>query len=258
LGAALVAERARSQEGTKTRIDEIAPDVFRISTFIPAIDLQFNQFLVRDEEPLLFHTGMKSLFPAVRDAAATLLDPAAIRWIGFSHFEADECGALAEWQALAPRATAVCSLVAKVVSVDDVVALRPARALSDGETFSTGRYRFRLLQTPHVPHCWEASLLFEETQGTLFCSDLVHQNGDVEPRTGADVVGRFEQVLVAYQQGPLANYLPYTPLTEPTLRRLAALAPRTLAAMHGSAFVGDGGKALGDVAQVIRKVLAGG
>jgi flavorubredoxin len=117
-----------------TRIDEIAPDIYRISTFIPEFNLQFNQFLVRDEQPLLFHTGMKKLFPVVRDAVATLLAPEKIRWIGFSHFEADECGALAEWQTLAPSATAVCSLVAKLVSVDDVVAQRPAQALVDGRT----------------------------------------------------------------------------------------------------------------------------
>jgi flavorubredoxin len=240
-----------------TRIDEIAPDIYRISSFIPEFNLQFNQFLVRDEQPLLFHTGMKKLFPVVRDAVATLLALEKIRWIGFSHFEADECGALAEWQTLAPSATAVCSLVAKLVSVDDVVAQRPAQALVDGEQLSTGKYRFRFLQTPHVPHCWEASLLFEETHGTLLCSDLFHQGGDVEPSTSADVVGRFKQTLVEYQQGPFANYLPYTPYTDRTLKRLAALKPRTLATMHGSAFVGDGERALTDVAQVIKEILAG-
>jgi len=240
-----------------TQINEIAPDMYRISTFIPEINLQFNQFLVRDEQPLLYHTGMKGLFPIVRDAVATLIDPATIRWIGFSHFEADECGALTEWQTLAPEATAVCSFVGKMVSVDDVVARRPAQALADGEVVSTGKYRFRLLHTPHVPHCWEATHLFEEANGTLLCSDLLHQNGDVEPSTSADVVGRFRQTLVDYQQGPLANYMPYTPYTDSTLQRLAALKPRTLAAMHGSTFVGDGAKALTDVAQVLKEILGG-
>jgi flavorubredoxin len=200
---------------------------------------------------------MKGLFPAVRDAVATLLEPATIRWISFSHFEADECGALAEWQTLAPAATAVCSLVAKVVSVDDVVAYRPAQALADGELLCTGKYRFRFLQTPQVPHCWEASLLFEETERTLLCSDLFHQTGDVEPSTSADVVGRFKQTLLEYQQGPFAHYLPYTPNTEPTLQRLAALKPRTLATMHGSTFVGDGAQALAGLTQVIQDVLGG-
>jgi len=240
-----------------TRITEIAPDLYQISTFVPESNLQFNQFLIRDEQPLLFHTGMKGLFPVVRDAVATLLAPSQIRWIGFSHFEADECGALTAWQTLAPSATGVCSLVAKVVSVDDVVALRPAQALADGEQFSTGTYRFRFLQTPNVPHCWDAGLLFEETQGTLFCSDLFHQNGDVEPSTSADVVGRFKQMLVDYQQGPLANYLPYTSHTEPTLQRLAALKPRALATMHGSTFIGDGERAIADLAQAMKDVLAG-
>jgi flavorubredoxin len=239
-----------------TRITEIAPDIYRISTFMPEADLQFNQFLVRDDEPLLFHTGMRGLFPVVRDAVAKLLPPPEIRWIGFSHFEADECGALREWQTLAPAATAVCSLVAKLVSVDDVVALRPAQALADGEQLCTGKYRFRFLQTPHVPHCWEASLLFEETHGTLLCSDLFHQSGDVEPSTSSDVVGRFKQTLADYQKGPLANYLPYTNQTEPTLKRLASLKPRTLATMHGSTFVGDGERAIADLAQAIRDVLA--
>ena len=240
-----------------TQITEIAPDIYRISTFIPEGNLQFNQFLVRDEQPLLYHTGMKGLFPVVRDAVATLIDLSTLRWIGFSHFEADECGALTEWQTLAPETTAVCSFVGKMVSVDDVVARRPAQAMADGEVFSTGKYRFRMLLTPHVPHCWEASLLFEETQGTLFCSDLLHQNGDVEPSTSGDVVGRFKQTLVEYQQGLFANYMPYTPYTESTLQRLAALKPRTLAAMHGSTFVGDGAKALTDVAQVLKEVLGG-
>jgi len=239
-----------------TRIDEIAPDLYRISIFVPEINLQFNQFLVHDDEPLLFHTGMKQIFPIVRDAVASLLPPETIRWIGFSHFEADECGALADWQALAPQATAVCSLVAKLVSVDDVVALRPAKPLADGEQLSTGRYCFRFLETPHVPHCWEASLMFEETHRTLFCSDLLHQGGDVEASTSADVVGRFKQTLMEYQKGTFANYMPYTPYTDRTVKRLAALEPKTLAAMHGSTFIGDGARALVDVASVLKEVLA--
>lgn len=239
------------------RIAEIAPDLFQISTFLPEINLLFNQFLVRDEQPLLFHTGMKNLFPGVRDAVATLLPLNTIRWIGFSHFEADECGALTEWQTVAPSATAVCSMVAKLVSVDDVVALRPAQGLADGEQFSTGKYRFRFLQTPHVPHCWEAGHLFEETQGTLLCSDLFHQSGDLEPSTSADVVGRFRHTLIAYQRGPFANYMPYTHYTESTLQRLAALKPRAAATMHGSTFRGDCEQALGQIAEAMREVLGG-
>ncbi len=240
------------------QITEIASDVFKITTYVPEVDLQFHQFLVKDDEPLLYHTGMKGLFPAVKEAVAQLIDPAAIRWIGFSHFEADECGALREWQRTAPQATAICSMVAKMVSVDDVVAERPARGLEDEEVVSTGRYRFRFLQTPHVPHAWDAGHLFEESQGTLLCSDLFHQSGDVEDMTSSDIVGRFQKVLIEYQKGPFANYLPYTTMTERTLKRLAALQPRTIASMHGSTYSGDGASAIRDLARAMKEVLVGG
>ncbi|HLM02735.1 MAG TPA: hypothetical protein VK400_16905, partial [Pyrinomonadaceae bacterium] len=237
-----------------TQITEIASDIFRISTFVPEANLQFAQFLVRDDEPLLFHTGMKALFPLVQEAVSKLIAPEKIKWIGFSHFEADECGSLPEWQKAAPEATPVCSFVGKIVSVDDF-ALRPATGLMDGEGFSTGKYNFRFLQTPHVPHCWEAGLLFEETCGMLFCSDLFHQNGDVEPLTDRDVIDRCRQTLVEYQQGPLANYIPYTPQTDKIMKSLAALKPKALATMHGSVYTGDGEKAILDLAGVFKEVL---
>lgn len=240
------------------QITEVAPDLFRMTTFLAPFDLQFSQFLVRDEQPLLFHTGPRALFADVQAAVASLIDVRTLRWIGFSHFEADECGSLPEWQQVAPQADAVCSLVGKLVSVDDCLALRPAKGMADGEVLHTGRYRFQFLATPHVPHCWESGLLFEETQRTLLCSDLFHQGGNGEPVTHSDVVGRCRDVLMEYQQGPLANYLPYGTLTDPTLRRLAALNPQTLATMHGSVFVGDGTQALHDLAQVLREVLGGG
>src|SRR5438552_26567 len=239
-----------------TQVTEVAPDLFRISTFVPEADLQFNQFLVRDDEPLLFHTGPRKMFPVVRDAVAKVIDPARVRWIGFSHFEADECGALNDWLACAPRAQAACGLVGAVVSVDDV-ADRPARPLADGEVIATGRYRFRYCRTPHVPHGWDAGLLFEETERTLLCSDLLQQNGEVEPLTTADVIGRFRDALLNYQVGAFANYLPYTPMTDGILANLAALQPKTLATMHGSTFVGDGARALGDCAAVFREVRGG-
>jgi flavorubredoxin len=238
-----------------TQTTEIAPDIFRISTYFPDWKLQFNQFLVRDEEPLLYHTGMRGLFPAVREAVASLVDPGKIRWIGFSHFEADECGALREWQELAPESTAVCSYVAKNVSADDVVAARPCRALEDGEVVTTGKKSFRFLRTPQVPHAWDAGHLFEETTGTFLCSDLFHQSGEVEDITEDDVAARFKETLIQYQQGPLADYLPYTPITGPTLERLAALKPKVLAPMHGSAWAGDGEKAIRDLAAVMKDVL---
>jgi flavorubredoxin len=240
-----------------TTINEIAPDVFRINTFVPEANLGFSQFLVRDSEPLLFHTGMRALFPIVREAVAKLIDPSTLRWVGFSHFEADECGSLNEWQAIAPQATAVCSLVAKLVSVDDFGQANPARGMSDGEVFQTGSKRYRFVHTPQVPHNWEAGMLFEETTGVLFSSDLFHQNGDVEPLTESDVVGRVRETLVEYQAGPFANYIPYTASTDGHLRRLADLEPRVIATMHGSVFRGDGRSAMLDYASMLREVIGG-
>lgn len=235
-------------------VTEIAPDVYRISTYFPEIDLQFSQFLVKDDEPLLFHTGMRALFPQVREGVATVMDPSKIRWISFSHFEADECGALNEWLETAPAAQAACSTVGALVSVNDF-GVRPAKGMADGEVLGTGKYRFRFIQTPHVPHCWEAGLMFEETNGTLLCSDLFHQNGNVEPLTESDVIDRARKTLLEYQAGPFANYMPYTKHTDNILQKLAALKPRTIVPMHGSAYAGDGERALRDLAVVMREVL---
>jgi flavorubredoxin len=239
-----------------TTIDEVAPDVFRISTYVPEADLEFGQLLVRDEEPLLFETGLKAMFPAVRDAVAKVLDPATLRWVAFSHFESDECGSLNDWLAIAPRAQAACSTVGAIVSVDDF-AIRPARPLADGETFSTGAKRFRFLHTPHVPHCWEAGMLFEETDRTLFCSDLLQQNGERPPLGGAELLDLSRRSVIAYQQGPFAHYLPYTHLTAPIMERLAALEPRTLATMHGSVFRGDGAATLRALCGLYAEVFGG-
>jgi flavorubredoxin len=240
-----------------TSITEIAPDIFRINTFVPEANLGFSQFLVRDDEPLLFHTGMKALFPLVREAVAKLIDPADLRWIGFSHFEADECGSLNEWRAIAPNSAPVCSFVGKIVSVDDFVGDDSTKGMMDGDLLATGTHRFRFLQTPHVPHCWEAGMLFEETTEVLFSTDLFHQNGDVEPMTESDVIGRARETFIEYQAGPLANYFPYTKNTDAELRRLAALKPKVVATMHGSVFRGDGEKAMLDYAEMIGEVLGG-
>ncbi|MCL4206223.1 MAG: MBL fold metallo-hydrolase [Pirellulaceae bacterium] len=235
-------------------IFEIAPDVYRISIYVPEIDLQFNQFLVRDDQPLLYHTGTRAMFPLVLESVTKILDPSTIRWIGFSHFEADECGALNNWLEAAPSAEAVCTFVGALVSVNDF-ATRPAHILKSDDVLATGKYRFRLIATPHLPHGWDAGMLFEETQRTMFCSDLFHQVGDVEPSTESDLIGRFRETLTQYQAGPLANYMPYTPNTQRFLAELAALKPKTLAAMHGSSFVGDGSKALLDLAPVLKELL---
>ena len=237
-----------------TKVDEIAPDLYRISEFVPEFQLQFNHFLVKDDEPLLFHTGLKGMFPAIKEAVATVIDPAKIRHIGFSHFESDECGALNRWLEVAPQAEPVCSLLGALVSVNDF-AIRPARGLQDGETFSTGKYRFQLCRTPHLPHGWDASVLFEETTKTLLCSDLFHQVGEVEPLTQNDVIGRCEATLTEYQAGPLADYVPFTHHTRSLFEKLAALKPERFAIMHGSSYEGDGAKALNDLADVFAKIL---
>ena len=237
-----------------TTVTEVAPDVFRICTFMPDFGIQFMQFLVRDDEPFLMHTGFRRTFPDVRAAVATVLDPARLRWIGFSHFESDECGALNDWLAVAPQATAICSIVAARVSVADF-ALRPPRALADDERLSLGRRRLRFLQTQHVPHSWDAGLFFEETDATLFCSDLFFHPGDPVARTQADVVGPARAAILDNLTGPMSQDTPYTPHTDATYARLAALRPRTLALMHGSTHEGDGASALRALGGVIRDAV---
>lgn len=223
-------------------ITEIAADVFRISTYVEPAGLQFNQFLVRDDEPLLYHAGQNVLFADILDALKTLVDPATLRWIGFSHFEADECGALNRWLALAPRAEPLAGLVAARTSIDDF-AVRAPRVLADDECLATGRHRLRFLATPHLPHNWEASLLYDETEGVLFCSDLLAQGG----RTAAladDVLGPAVHSLERGERGPMRHALPYTGSTHASFERLAGLGPATLAIMHGASYRGDGAAVL--------------
>ena len=238
-------------------VSEIAPDLFRLSIHVPDFDLQFNHFLVRDAEPLLFHTGLKAMFPALRDAVATLIDPSQLRHIAWSHFESDEIGGLNHWLEQAPQAQPVCTLVGKLVSVDDF-ALRPARGMAEGEVLSTGQYRFRFHRTPHLPHGWDAGLLFEETRRTLFCSDLFHQFGDVAALTTSDLIGPARQAMQQIQSGPLADDMPYTSRSAGLLKGLAALQPQTLAVMHGSSFTGSGEQMLFDLAGVIQEGFEGG
>ena len=237
-----------------TTVTEIADGVYRLSTFAPDFGIQFNQFLVKDDEPFLMHTGMKGMFSATRDALASVLDPARLRWIGFSHFESDECGAMNEWLAIAPRAQAVCSFVGTTVNLNDF-AIRPPRALADDEVLPIGGRRLRFLATPHVPHGWDAGLFFEERDRTLLCSDRFFQPGDPPPMTSADIVEPAGDAMVVGQGGPLAKDMPYTPYTDATFERLAALAPRTLATMHGSSFSGDAAQALRELGRIVRDTL---
>lgn len=237
----------------QTRIDEIAPDIFRLSTFVPDVappaGFTFNQFLIRAEEPLLFHCGMRAIFPLVQTALARLVRPESLRWIAFGHVEADECGAMNAWLAAAPRAQVAHGATACAVSLADM-ADRPPRVLADGETIDLGGKRVRYLDTPHVPHCWEAGLILEETTGTLFCGDLFTQVGDGAALTDGDIVApalAAESMFHATSLGPA---------TAPTIRRLAELRPRTLALMHGPSYGGDGAAALGALAEGYERLLA--
>lgn len=236
------------------RIDEVAPDVFRINTYAKSFNLSFSQFLVRDEEPLLYHAGMRRMFPAVREAVATVIDPSTVRWIAFSHFEADECGSLNEWLELAPNAEAICSICGAEVSVNDFAA-RPAHALPDDAAFETGKFKWRFLNTPQVPHAWDAGHLFEETQRVLFCSDVLNHEGDQPPVTEDDVVGLMRTMLIGYRGTPMDGYMPYTPHTTGMIERLAQLEPAICATMHGSVFRGDGARALRDMDAMLREVM---
>ena len=239
----------------QSNVTEIASDIYRISTFHPDYGIQFNQFLIKDAEPFLMHTGFKKMFSTTREAVASIIDPTKLRWIGFSHFEPDECGALNEWLGIAPQAQALGSFVGAMVMLNDF-ADRAPRVLTDGEVLSIGQHRLRFLSTPQVPHGWDAGLYFDETTRTLLCSDLFFQPGDPEPLTESDIVGRAKEAIVGGLTGPMAKDMPYTPYTDSTLRRLAALAPTTLATMHGSSFRGDGQKAILDLATILKELLS--
>jgi flavorubredoxin len=235
------------------KINEIAPDVYRISVFVPDIHLQFNHFLIKDDEPLLYHTGLRKMFPLLHEAVKTLIDPRLLRWIGFSHFEVDECGAINEWLQVAPNAQAVCSEVGALVNMADF-AIRPARAMKSGEVLQTGIRRYRFIQTPHLPHGWDAGVMFEETDKTLLCSDLLHQNGDLVALTDKDILETHRSSILTYEAGPLMDYTPYNHKTKKMLYELAALQPKTLATMHGSSFFGDCSKVLMDLDEVMKHV----
>lgn len=238
----------------ESTVTEIAPEVYRISTLHSGFGIQFNQFLVNDDEPFLMHTGFKKMFPITLDAVASIIDPATLRWIGFSHFEPDECGALNEWLQTAPHAQAVCSTVGVMVMMDDF-ADRPARPLSDNEVLEIGRHKLRFLATPHVPHSWDAGLFFEEVDQTLLCSDLFFQPGEREPLIESGIVERATEAILGGLSSPLAKDMPYTPYTDKTLRRLADLNPKTLAIMHGSSFRGDGRTAILELSEFIHETL---
>ena len=231
-----------------TNIHEIADGIYRINTPIDFPDGQgfsFNQYLLVDDEPLLWHTGPRRMFPLVSEAIAAVMPIDRLRYVGLSHFEADECGAMNELLAAAPAAVPLCSQVAAMVSVTDV-ADRAPRALADGEQLVIGRHTLQWFDTPHVPHGWDCGLMMETSTGTFLCGDLFTQPGHGEQAlTDGDILGPSE----AFRQ-PM-DYFAHAPQTTATLLRLAQQKPRTLACMHGSAWRGDGGALLRHLAEAL-------
>jgi flavorubredoxin len=230
------------EEIMETRINEIADGIYRLSTFVPAIappaGFTFNQFLVLGDEPLMFHTGLRKMFPLNRDALSRIIPPERLRWIAFGHYEADECGAMNEWLALAPNAQIAHGQTGCMVSLNDM-ADRAPRVLEDGETIDLGGgKKVRYIDTPHTPHGWDAGVVYEESTGTLLCGDLFTQLGDGPALTQGDIVGP------AIAAEDLFKYSSLSPGMGTTIRSLATTSPRTLALMHGPSFSGDGAAAL--------------
>lgn len=219
-----------------TNVTEIVEGIYRVNTpvTLPGGGFSFNQYLIVDDEPLLFHTGPRRMFPLVREAVASVLPPERLRHIAFSHVEADECGSLNEWLAAAPRSAPLCGNIAALVSISDL-ADRPPRALADGEALSLGRHTVRWYDTPHLPHAWECGFLMEERTRTLLCGDLFTQGGADNPAvTESDILGPSE----AFRRE--MDYFSHTTHARGMLEKLALAHPATLACMHGSAWRGDG------------------
>ena len=237
----------------KTEVSEIAERIYRLSTFVNAVGptgFTFNQFLIDADEPLLFHYGQRSLFPLISAAVKSVIPLEKLRWTTCSHVEADESGALNQWLAAAPGATPAHGQVGCNIWLRDMADREP-RVLANDEVLDLGGKRVRWLDTPHVPHNWDAGVIYEETTGTLFSSDLFTQFGPAAPTTESEIVGP------AIATEKAVPYMPVTKLTEPTLRRLAGLKPTTIALMHGPAFKGDGAAALTALADHYRDRLAG-
>ena len=238
----------------QTRIDEVADGIYRLSTCVPEAapgGFTFNQFLIDADEPMLFHTGPRGMFPLVRAAIETVMPLDRLRWIGFGHVEADECGAMNLLLAAAPAAQVAHGALGCMVSLDDLCD-RPPRRLDDGEVIDLGGRRIRHIDTPHVPHNWESRLLFEETTGTLFCGDLFTHAGDGPALTDGDIVGP----ALAAEEMFRATAL--SPLTAPTIRRLGELQPQALALMHGSSTRARCGQALEQLADAYEAMLRAG
>jgi flavorubredoxin len=232
-----------------TEVTEIAPDVYRLSTYVSEADIVFNQFLVDAEEPLIFHTGLRALYPLVSAAVERVVPVERLRWITFGHLEADECGAMNSWLAAAPQAQVAHGALGCLVSVNDMADRLP-RPLQDGEAIDLGGRRVRRIDTPHVPHGWDAGLVFEETTGTLLCGDLFTAVGHTPALTEQEITGP------ALHAEDVFHATCLTPATGPTIRALADLRPTTLGLMHGPAFAGDCEQALRDLADAYDARLA--
>jgi flavorubredoxin len=216
-----------------TRLDEIASRIYRVSVYIPEADFMFNQFLVDGDEPLLFHTGPRQLFPIVSQAINQVRPVEELRWITFGHLESDECGSMNLFLAAAPHAQIAHGRIGCEVNIDDL-ADRPPRPLDSGDVLDIGAHRLRYFATPHVPHAWDAGVYYDETTGTLLCGDLFTAVGKSKALVSSELVG---PALLAEDMFA-ATCL--TPQTGATMRRLAELAPTTLALMHGPSYAGDG------------------
>jgi len=225
----------------ETRIDEIADGVYRLNQYIPEIDFGFCQFLLDAEEPLLFHTGMRHTFGAVSELVERVMPVERLRWITFGHVEADESGAMNAFLAAAPHATVAHGAVGCMVQLNDL-ADRPPRPLGPDEVLDLGGKRVRNIDTPHMPHAWDAHVLFEETTGTLLCGDLFTAGGQWEPLVDTDLLGP------AFAAEDVFRSTALMPTTAPAIRDLARLAPKTLALMHGPSFAGDCAGQLGGLA----------
>jgi flavorubredoxin len=228
-----------------TTVHEIAAGIYRLSTYVPDVappaGFTFNQFLVDADEPLLFHAGHRRMFPLISNAVARIRPVEDLRWITFGHVEADECGAVNSWLTAAPRAEVAHGALGCDVSLNDLCD-RPPRPLADGEVIDLGGKRVRHLDTPHVPHGWEARVLYEETTGTLLCGDLFTHVGNGPALVETNIVGPAIDAELLFRYSTLA------PGTTQVLTRLAELRPTTLALMHGSSFTGDGAGALRELA----------
>jgi flavorubredoxin len=220
----------------ETRIDEIADGIYRLSTYVaeiaPPAGFVFNQFLIDAEQPLLFHCGLRGMFPLISAAASRVMPLEKLRWITFGHVEADECGAMNNWLTATPQAQVAHGMTACMVSLNDL-ADRAPRVLNDGEVIDLGGKRVRYIDTPHVPHGWEAGVIYEETTGTLLCGDLFTHLGNGKAITDSDILGPAIAAEEMFQATSIGAR------TAPGIRKLAALAPKRLALMHGSSYSGD-------------------